>query len=331
MDKIFISIISCKEEFLKQTIDSAINNAKYPQNICIGVLNTTFDDSVYEDHRPNVIVNNLHVKSLPGVGISRMYAINMCPDDADFILQVDAHMIFVKNWDEEIIDSFKDLEKDYEKLIISGMLFNWKKEKDKIYLLNIKSIEDESFDPNNMPNNEYFSKTNPYGPMVSLGTIKNSLDHGYPITYGYDIDWGNKKYLEIRGVTGPFVFARKKMFMEIQHDPKCVWAADEGIFSMRAWTRGYKIFAISKLILFHLDKGVTKSKIDWRDEANENFQDITMAKSLGRVRRFYLGNEFGYWGAPNKKLLKKYYKFIKFDFKKFYKELEVYSSNWLKD
>ncbi|MEY3907360.1 MAG: hypothetical protein RLZ52_427, partial [Pseudomonadota bacterium] len=312
MDKIFISIISCREPFLKQTIDSAINNAKNPENIYIGVLNTTFDGINYEDDRENVLINNLHVKSLPGIGVSRMYSINMCPQDIDFILQVDAHMIFVKNWDEEILNSFKKLEKKYDKVIISGMLFNWKKENDKIYLGSMKSIENENFDFNNMPDNEYFFKTKPFGPMVKFGSIEDSLNHGYPITYGYEVNWNDQDSLEICGVTGPFVFSRKKMFDDIQHDPKCVWAADEGVFSMRAWTRGYKIFAISKVILFHLDKGVTKSSIDWRDKANKHFEDVSMAKSLGRVKRMFLGDEFGYWGAPNEKLLKEYYEFIGF-------------------
>ena len=45
----------------------------------------------------------------------------------------------------------------------------------------------------------------------------------------------------------------------------------------------------------------------------------------------FLGDEFGYWGAPNEKLLKEYYEFIGFDFKKFYIQLEEHSPGWLKD
>lgn len=323
INKIFISIIACREPYLNQTIDSAINNAKNPESIYIGVLNTTFDKTVYKNEKTNVIVNNLYAESPPGIGVSRMYSINMCPEDADFILQVDAHMLFVKNWDDELIKSFNELEKKYNKLIISGMAFNWKEENGNIYLLNSPSIKDEIFDPNNMPDNEYLSKVKPFGPMLKFDSFEKSFPHGYPITGGYQINWEGQKYLEIFSVTGPFVFAKKEMFFEIQHDPRCVWGADEGVFAMRAWTRGYKIFSVPKAIVYHLDKGITKSDIDWRDKSKSDIFNLKMGKSLNIIKNIFLGNEIGYWGAPNRELLKEYSEVVGFDFEQFYKIADI--------
>jgi hypothetical protein len=44
-----------------------------------------------------------------------------------------------------------------------------------------------------------------------------------------------------------------------------------------------------------------------------------------------LGNEYGFWGAPNRELLLEYYEFAKFDFNKFYLQMaeELYKSNRL--
>ena len=103
MDSIFISIASCKELFLIQTIKSAMLNASNPDNIYFGICNMVVDDEdfltdeVFKLENINLIETK-HISPL-GTGIGRMLASLMHDKEHKYFLQVDAHTIFVKGWD----------------------------------------------------------------------------------------------------------------------------------------------------------------------------------------------------------------------------------------
>jgi hypothetical protein len=57
---------------------------------------------------------------LLGVGVARMNAFSLY-DGQDFILQIDAHMIFNDNWDNVLIENYLQVRKDTknDKIIFS--------------------------------------------------------------------------------------------------------------------------------------------------------------------------------------------------------------------
>ena len=129
METIFISIASCKEEFLAQTIKSAISNADNPELLYFGITNMVIDqrdfvsDPVFD--QPNVNCLEVKFKGSLGTGFGRMTASLMANQEHTYLLQVDAQNIFEKNWDTELKNYYKDILKVCEKPIISASPRRW--------------------------------------------------------------------------------------------------------------------------------------------------------------------------------------------------------------
>lgn len=326
MEKIFISVISCKERYLEETIKSALSNAEIRNRVQIGVVNTVLPDDkdfIFQDD--NVIVKNIHASTILGVGFARKKAIDLCPSEIDYILQVDGHTIFAKNWDSILIDYIKRIEKDtkHDKIIISQYSDGFIVRKNNMaFVPNLASDVD--------PFNLLIEKGRyPYPVYLSISNLNRCLQEGYPASWGQIMDWNNKNYLEIASINGAFVFSRKKMFEEIPHDKRCYWGADESVFGMRAWTRGYKIYTIKKFVFFHLSKfefdeeGVDKNS--WRLEIDKIFDQWRITFNV--IRDIFTGKEFGIFGALNKDKLIEYENFTNFNFKKFYQQIDAKNNN----
>lgn len=111
---IFISIASYRDHQCKDTINSLFYQAKYPENIFIGVCEqnmvgeTNEKCSVskpeYESHIRKITLKHFEAKG-------PTYARYLCSTlwkDEKYFLQIDSHMLFVKNWDEICISMFED-------------------------------------------------------------------------------------------------------------------------------------------------------------------------------------------------------------------------------
>jgi len=249
-----------------------------------------------------------------------MNATSMCPLNFDFILQIDAHMIFEKDWDETLENEFLKIENNKVKPIISFHTVPW-----------TPGINGEVFinnlivDPYNVKKGSMYE-----APVLKYKTLEESLFQEYPQTWGENQKWEEgEEYKESYSVSGNFMFARASLFKDIIHDPRCYWGADEGVFAMRAWTRGYKIFSLNKHIIYHLDKGPFKDipedinpiKKDWRSLMDTEFQSKHF-NTYKIIEGILTGKELGYWGAPSQELLDKYADISGFNFKAYYDRIK---------
>lgn len=319
INTIYVSIISCREQYLEQTVRSAISNAKNPDRIRIGIFNTDIGKETVNISDEVVkidIINCLSDKAL-GVGASRMNGILMCPADIDFILQIDAHMIFEKDWDETLENEFLKIEDKEGKSIITAQVITWNPGKNNEVLLAGHTL----VDPYNVKKGIF----DPYAaPILAYKNIDETIGQGYPQTWGRSRQLDeNYDYVESYSISGNFVFARSSFFKEIMHDPRCYWGADEGVFAMRAWTRGYRIFSLNKNILYHLHKWLNQPaiKMDWRDAIDDAFT-FRLDNTYKTIKNIYTGKELGYWGAPNQELLDRYSEISGFNFKEYYDKIE---------
>lgn len=91
---IYIAITAYNERYIKQTIDSALKQATYPHRLSFGVVEHRVDDGFCDltDYANTKHITMTYAAPL-GVGISRNIALCL-HDDEDFILQIDAHMLF---------------------------------------------------------------------------------------------------------------------------------------------------------------------------------------------------------------------------------------------
>lgn len=307
--KIFIAITAFNDNFIKMTVDSALEKAKFPKRISFGIFEHRIDNNFFnfENYNREKLKHiKLNYEAMLGLGASRSMPFSLYNEE-DFIFQIDAHMIFEKNWDEIIIKKFLEIQNDikHNKIIISDRPNWW----------NFK--EDNSI---------FFSKQERSENEMDTMILQNKNAGGYPLIYGEVKKIDDKKYFEHSLFSAHYVFSTPSFFQEIYLDPLITFGGEEHTMALRAWTRGYRLFNIKNNIIWHYNKSNIKDLNDRLfNPGNPIFVKHYNRKrqiSLKRVKKILTGEILGYWGAPDLNLLKEYERKIDFDFKKFYSDIE---------
>ena len=316
MDSIFISIASCKELFLIQTIKSAMLNASNPDNIYFGICNMVVDDKdfltdeVFKLENINLIEIK-HISPL-GTGIGRMLASLMHDREHKYFLQVDAHTIFVKGWDTILKNQYEELLNIYEKPIISCATKQWDHNDQGDFFLFENPKDFINID------NLVVQTTNPTLKWsASDGMSPAESDSECPgVVVSIHADWNEGENFKEHGlIHAAFVFFKFSFLNELISDPLDPWHGDQTNISFRAGTRGYRMFTVKDAVLFSKDKcnidGTLRYESDWRTSPKlSKVWNYHVDKSNIRVNKFLSGEELGFWGAPSKKSINDYNLFL---------------------
>jgi hypothetical protein len=123
--KIFIQIASYRDPQLVATIKDMLETAKKPKNLRFGIARQFhpedgFDDlSEYEKDKRFKIINIPYQES-KGVCWARNLTQQLY-DGEEYTLQIDSHMRFAPNWDNEMIKMIKQLQKKgHKKPLLTG-------------------------------------------------------------------------------------------------------------------------------------------------------------------------------------------------------------------
>jgi glycosyltransferase involved in cell wall biosynthesis len=250
--KIFIQIASYRDPQLIPTIESALENAKYPKNLVFGIArqyhpDDKFDDlSKYEKDKRFRILNIFYLDA-KGACWARNQ-IQQLYKDEEYTLQIDSHMRFAPDWDVEMIKMISDLqEKGYPKPLLTGYV--------------------SSFDPDNDPQARVqdpwrmvFDRFIPEGAVFFLPeTIPGWQELTEPVTS--------------RFYSAHYCFTLGQFSKEVQHDPDYYFHGEEISIAARAYTWGYDLFHPHKTLIWHeyTRKGRTKQWDDdkkWVDRNN---------------------------------------------------------------
>jgi hypothetical protein len=250
--KIFVQIASYRDPQLIPTIENMLENAKRPKNIVIGVARQFhpedgFDDlSKYENDKRFRILNIPYTES-KGVCWAR-HQVQQLYGGEDYTLQIDSHMRFEKNWDDEMIKMIKQLQKKgHKKPLLTGYV--------------------SSFDPENDPDARVrepwrmsFDRFTPEGVVFFLPeTIPGWQELKEPIP--------------ARFYSAHFCFTLGEFSKEVQHDPEFYFHGEEISISVRAYTHGYDLFHIHKVLIWHeyTRKGRTKQ---WDDDKEWHLKNV---------------------------------------------------------
>jgi hypothetical protein len=242
--KIFIQIASYRDPELIKTIKSAIENAKKPKNLVFAIArqfnpDDKFDDlSEYDNDKRFRILNIPHLES-KGACWAR-HLVQQLYEGEEYTLQIDSHMRFAQNWDEEMIKMIKQLQKKgYKKPLLTGYV--------------------SSFDPDNEPQGRVqepwrmaFDRFIPEGAVFFLPeTIPGWQNLTEPVT--------------ARFYSAHYCFTLGQFSKEVQHDPDYYFHGEEISIAARAYTWGYDLFHPHKTLIWHeyTRKGRTKQ---WDDD-----------------------------------------------------------------
>jgi hypothetical protein len=255
--KIFIQVASYRDPQLIPTINSIIENAKYPENLVFGIARQFnegdgFDDlsQFGDDERFRVL--NIPYEEAQGVCWAR-HLVQQLYKDEEYTMQIDSHMRFEPNWDEEFILMIKQLqEKGHSKPLLTGYV--------------------SSFDPDIYPKGRTQEPWRmSFDRFIPEGTIF-FLPESIP-------NWKNLTVpVPARFYSAHFCFTLGQFSKEVQHNPEMYFHGEEMSITVRAYTHGYDLFHPHKVLVYHeyTRKGRTKHWDDHRDwgQSNNNSHSI---------------------------------------------------------
>ena len=294
--EIFVQIASYRDPQLIPTIDDMLDNAKYPENLRIGICHQYHPEDEFSnltkyrlDDRFRII-DVLYSES-KGACWAR-HQIQQVYSGETYTLQIDSHMRFEQDWDETLIEMINQLQKDgYKKPLLTGYV--------------------PSYDPDNDPDGRVnapwrmsFDRFIPEGAVFFLPeTIPNWEQLSSPVP--------------ARFYSAHFCFTLGQFSEEVQHDPEFYFHGEEISIGVRAFTHGYDLFHTHKVVIWHeyTRKGRTKQWDDDKDWVNKN----NLAHKKNR-QLFGMDGEveldFGEYGFGTERTLKDYEKYSGLKFSK---------------
>ncbi len=298
-DTIFITIPAFNELFITDTIEDAINKAGKPENLSFGIFNQKTPGKEFEDFSTydNVRYVNAYCPFPLGANLARLNA-SLLHIDEEFLCPIDAHNFFVKDWDQIMIENYRILEKSgIEKPMLSQSIDGHPVE---CYL-------DES---------RMHQKT-----MVST--------NGYPLKFKvnssrlFEIvqdnsrederisDSGIGKFIEHYCMyTGGEVLVSSDFIYEVSYDPRISFFSDMQSSSIRASTRGYRMFSSGKTVMSSLGKDMNNQifcddhNVDYDENKDLLVHQLQNRMFLNGIKdesyaKIMNGEILGWYGAPD--------------------------------
>ena len=292
--KIFISIASYQDPLLSSTINSAYMNAERPDNLVFGICDQSSDPLNTDLFEFSDQFRYLHVDPINSEGPCWARSeIQKGFNNEDFYLQIDSHTQFEKNWDTYLINYLNLIRaigsEEHKNPIITCYprafkvidleLGKFELNKNGLRTDAISFRKDSMFIKNN------FSR--------QIGSIASKeITHGYLIAAGC-------------------IFTTANFVQEIPYDPGYYFYGEEISLMLRSFTKGFGIFHIQSLPLFHLyaELSDVKRKLHWNKEEDSN-REIKWhqreEKSIDRLHSLINGKIQGRYGLGDKKSIDDY-------------------------
>jgi hypothetical protein len=296
-DTIYIQIAAYRDPQLLPTLKDMIDKASKPENLRIGICWQHSKDDVWDnldeyknDSRFRIIdVNYLESK---GVCWARN-SIQQLYDNENYTLQLDSHHRFIQNWDSELIQMVKDLQKKgHKKPLLTGYI--------------------PSFDPDNDPAARVqepwkmnFDRFIPEGAVFFLPASFDSWD-------------SKESPLPSRFYSAHFAFSVGEFAKEVQHDPDYYFHGEEISIAVRAYTHGYDLFHPHKVVCWHeyTRKGRSKQWDDDKEWVKRNDFCHLKNRKLFEMDGEKRDVDFGKYGFGLVRSLRDYEKYSGLCFKK---------------
>ena len=292
--KIFISIASYQDPLLEATIYSAYNNADNPKDLIFGICDQSTSPLDISSFEFSDQFKYEHVDPINSEGPcwARSRIQNQFNNE-DYYLQIDSHMQFEKNWDAYLINYLERIRAiklpSHQLPIITcyPRAFNIIDLKEGKFELNNNEIRTDaiSYRRDSMFIKENFSR--------QIGSIATQeISHGYLIAAGC-------------------LFSSGEFVREIPYDYDYYFYGEEISLMIRAFTRGFGIFHIQSLPIFHLYAELTniERKLHWNEDEDTKREvkwHQREEKSINKLKKLLNDEIAGVFGLGASKSLKDY-------------------------
>ena len=266
-DKIFIHLPAYRDPELVPTIKDCLAQAKYPERIVFGICRQyneadKFDNlDEFRGNKQFKLIEMVYTQA-KGLPYARKL-INELITDETYILQLDSHHRFVKDWDDTLQQMHLGLEEKGFKPILTGYLPYYTPKTDPIG----RAME---------PWQQQFVCFYPHGTIF----IRPALLVG----------WQQRtEPVPSRFISGHFAFARAKWTKDVVHDPNIYFSGDEINLTVRSYTHGYDLFHPHKLVIWHSTMREERGGIlKWDDDSKNGVKWGEMQdSSRKRIRTLF--------------------------------------------
>ena len=133
--KIFVQIASYRDPQLVSTLKDMIANAKRPKNLRFGIARQfnpedKFDDLTEYENDKRFRILDIPFEESKGVCWARNLT-QQVYEGEEYTMQIDSHMRFAPNWDDEMIKMVKQLQKKgHKKPLLTGYVSSFDPEND---------------------------------------------------------------------------------------------------------------------------------------------------------------------------------------------------------
>jgi hypothetical protein len=288
--KIFVQIASYRDPELISTIKHCIERAKNPENLKFSIVWQHSSDDVWDtiDEFKNderFTITDIDYKESRGACWARNLGQQSWKDE-EFTLQIDSHMRFIENWDEEVIRIWESL--DDVNAIITG------------------------YPPN-------YSPTQTENEWYKVPQICNvyRFNHKYIGSRPANMDNWQEKEKPPKGVyiSAGFIFGPGEINKTVPYDPDFYFSGEECAMAVRYFTNGYNIYNSHRVIVYHFYQRLDHSK-HWGDNQQWVQYDKIAHDKLDCLLKRNNNFELGIYGLGTKRTLEEYEIYSGIDFKK---------------
>jgi hypothetical protein len=213
-----------------------LRKAKNPKDIIFGIVDqhpvNRRDHLKSLPEKPTIRYLHCHPIESRGVCWARSVVFSLYQDE-DYLLQIDSHMLFETDWDEQLVTQLEALRLRHPKPIVTNYPYGFEFIND----LPVISIEDSGTTTLVLRPHEDTDLT----PNNAILRFKS--EHVFvrePILGGH--------------IAAGFYFTLGRFIYEVPYDPYLYFHGEEQSLSIRAYTRGWDIFHIPHIPLYHLYK-----------------------------------------------------------------------------
>lgn len=295
--KIFIQIASYRDPELLPTLRDCIEKAHKPKNLVFSICwqhskEDEWDNlDEFKNDKRFKIVDVDYTKS-KGACWARN-SLQQQYDGEQYTLQLDSHHRFIQDWDKELIDMLKGLQKKgHKKPLLTSYISSYNPETDPDGRIQV-------------PWKMNFDRFIPEGAIFFLpASIENHKELSEPITS--------------RFYSAHFAFSVGSFVEEVPHDPEYYFHGEEISIAVRAFTWGYDLFHPHKVIAWHeyTRKGRTKQWDDDKTWGNRNSSSHLRNRKLFEMDGHEKDIDFGIYDFGTVRTLEDYEKYAGISFGK---------------
>jgi hypothetical protein len=263
-ERILVHLPAYREPELVPTIKSAMENAEYPERLVFGICRQynpedKFDDLSEFENDPRIKVFNMLYTEAKGLPYARAIINEKILTDEEFVLQLDSHHRFDKNWDSTLINWYYDLKDEGYNPLICGYL--------------------PYYDPYNDPEKRvlepWLSEAASFYPHGTIFIRPTGIPNWRELT----------KPFPARFISGHFCFGPNKWAKDVRHDPDIYFSGEELNLTIRSFTHGYDLFHPHRPIIWHATMRVERSgMLVWDDQSKRGDDMWWRQQDIGRSK-----------------------------------------------